>query len=535
LITEPEYIPIQSSNPGVDSTKVGNRPKKIYLSVFVVSLFTFAGLIVSFFTQMVTAALFGAKAGMDAYLAASAVPQYVISVLIGSLGFVFIPVFVDYLSTGHEDEAWQLASSLINLTFLILGTMVALGILFPGAILGLTAPGLPDATHRLAAQIAMITWPAVLATSMITLLTGIYQSQSRFGWPAAVPVIGAIINLGLIIILANRLGIIGLAIATTLGLVLQVVLLLPLALKKGRYRLMLNWRHPALWQVLRLLLPLVLANFVSRSTPLVERFLASGMPEGSISHLGYAFKIFSILIMLISNGITVVIFPRMAVDMAGVGLSSLRRTMSAGLRLMWLAIAPVMTIGIALALSIVSVVFRHGQFKAADAVAVTGLLQIYLLALAPACLGNVTGRGFYVLKDTRTMAVLSSIESVAYVVYTAILARYLGAIGVVLGYVLLFNGSLLWQVLILRHKTGKAGGRTVLSSFTRTGLAALLGGATAWGVMRFTSNIWIQSVLGGVAGLLVYGAGLWIFQSPEIHQIWSTFRLWGKPEPIAVN
>ena len=490
-----------------------------------VTLFTLMGQVVAFATQVVTAALFGAGADMDAFLAASAVPQYVIAVLLGSLGMVFVPVFIDYLATGREDEAWQIASTVINLSLLVLGALVAAGILFPDVILGLTTPGLPDATRRQAAQIAVITWPSVLATGVISLLTGIYQSQSRFGWPAAVPVIGAIVNLGLVLTLANWLGIIGLAIATTLGIVLQVGLLLPLALKKGRYRLMLNWHHPAVWQVLRLLLPLVLASLVAKSTPLLDRFLASRMPEGSISHLGYAFRIFSLLIMLISTGIATVIFPRMAVNMAGSDLSALSRTMSYGLRVMWLAIAPVIAIGIVIALPLVVAVFQRGQFGAVDAAAVARLLQVYLLALAGACMGSITARGFYVLKDTRTIAVWGSIESMAYVFYTALLARFFGAVGVALGYVLLFNGSLLWQIIILRYKTGNVGGGTLLSSFARTGLAALLGGVTAWGVTQSTSNVWIQLVLGCISGLLVYGVVLWVLQSPEIHQVWNVFRL----------
>jgi len=470
---------------------------------------------------------------MDAFFVASVVPQYVITVLVGSLGFVFVPVFVDYLATGREDEAWRIASSVINLTLLVLGVLVALGLLFPDAILGATASGLPKETLRLAAQIAVITWPSVLATGVVSLLTGIYQAQSRFGWPAAVPVIGAFVNLCLVVVLANRFGIIGLAISTTLGVFLQVGLLLPLALKGGRYRLTLNWRDPAVLQVLRLLLPLVLANVVSRSTSLLERFLASGMPEGSISHLGYAFRIFIVLIMLISTGITTVIFPRMAVNVASADLSDLRRTMSAGLRLMWLAIAPMMVIGVVLALPLIVAVFQRGQFDASDSVAVARLLQVYLLALAPACLANIVGRGFYVLRDTRTVAVLSSIESVAYIFYTIALAHLWGVTGIALGYVFLYNGSLAWQALIVRHKAGNVGGQTVISSFTRTGLAALLGGATAWGVMQLTSNVWFQLVLGGVSGLLVYGVGLWFLRSPEIHQGWNAFRLRGKSESLA--
>lgn len=500
--------------------------RKIVKATLLVTLFSLVGQVVAFATQMVTAALFGAGAGMDAFLAASAVPQYVIAVLLGSLGFVFVPVFVDYLATGREDEAWRIASSVINLSLLVLGAMVALGILFPDAILGVTAPGLPDAIHRQAVQIAVITWPSVLATGVVFLLSGIYQSQSRFGWPAAVPVIGAIVNLGLVVALANWLGIIGLAIATTLGIVLQVGLLLPLALKKGSYRLTLDWRHPAVWQVLRLLLPLVLVSLVAKSTLLVDRYLASGMPEGSISHLGYAFRIFIFIILLVSTGITTVIFPRMAFDMAGSDLFGLRRTMSAGLRFMWLAIAPVIALGITLALPMVTAVFKRGHFGAADAVAVAGLLQVYLLALAPACLGNVTGRGFYVLKDTRTFAVLGSIESVAYVFYTIALARVWGVTGIVIGYVILFNGSLAWQVFIVRHKTGRTGGRTVLCSFARTGLAAMLGGVAAWGVTTIFTNVWVQLVLGGTVGLGIYGILLHELGSVEARAMSKSIMDW---------
>ena len=493
--------------------------RKVVRATLIVTGFTIVGQAVGFATQVVTAGLFGAESGMDAFLAASAVPQYVMAALLGSLGFVFVPVFVDYLATGREDEAWQIASSVINLSLLVLGALVALGILFPDAILGLTAPGLPDATHRQAARIALITWPSVLATGLVSLLTGIYQSQSRFGWPAAVPVIGALVNLGLVIALANWLGIIGLALATTLGIVLQVGLLLPLAAKRGRYRLTLNWRHPAVCQVLRLLMPLVLANIVSKSTPVIDRFLASGMPEGSISHLGYGFRIFSVLTMLISTGITTVIFPRMAVNVTTADLSGLRHTMSTGLRFMWLAIAPLMALGISLALALVVGVFQRGQFSAADAVAVAGLLQVYLLALAPACLGNVTGRGFYVLKDTRTLAVWGSIESVAYVLYTVMLARVWGVLGIALGYVVFYNGSLAWQVLILRHKTGSMGGRTVLNSFARTGMAALLGGGTAWVVVQIAPNAWSQLFIGGSLGLVAYAVALLALRSPEAQVI----------------
>src|SRR5690349_20664152 len=181
--------------------------RRIARAVLIITLFTLLGQAVTFVTQVVMAALFGAGKSMDAFLAANAIPQYVIAVLLGSLGVVFIPVFIEYLTTGSQEEAWQIASSVINLTLIGLVVLILFAILSPETILRMAAPGLPKDVRQLAVQIAFITWPSVLATGVISLLTGIYQSQSRFGWPAAVPVIGAILNLLLLVVLAPHLGI----------------------------------------------------------------------------------------------------------------------------------------------------------------------------------------------------------------------------------------------------------------------------------------------------------------------------------------
>jgi len=491
-------------------------------SVLVVTLLTLAGQVLAFATQMMMAAFFGAGAGMDAFLAANAIPQYVIAVVLGSLSVVFVPVFIEYLKTGREDEAWLVASSIINLTLLGLGVLVIAGVLFPEVILGATAPGLIKGVRLQAVQVAVITWPSVLATGVISLLTGIYQSQARFGWPAAVPVIGAFVNLSMIFILTQRFGIIGLAIANTVGILLQAGLLLPLAFKRGCYRLTLNWRHPGVGKVLRLLLPLVIANVVAKSIPVIDRFFASKMEEGSISHLGYAFRIFSVLSVLISTGIATVVFPRMATNVASTEISNLRRTISGSMRVMWLAIAPVMAISRALALPLIMVLFRRGQFSLDDAIVVSGLMQIYLLALPAACLATVTGRSFYELKDTRTVAILGSLESLAYVLYAWVLSQRFGVMGVAFAFVLYFNISLLWQALVMRYKVGQVGGRTVINSFVRTGLAAILGGAAAWSVTVLMPNVWLQLVLGAVSGLSVYFLGLWFLQTSEIDLMWKS-------------
>ena len=519
-------------NRVLDSTfTTSGSLKRLIRPTIIITLLTLAGQGVGFVTQMAIAASFGARADMDAFLAANTLPQYITAVFLTPLSVVFIPVFIDYMTTGREAEAWQVASRVISLFMLVLGGIAAIGMFFASNLLRLTTPGLSPSSLQLASLLAIINWPTIVVTGLASLLAGIYQAQGRFSWPAIATVLGALLNLSLVVFLARSFGVIGLAIAAATNICLQSILLLPVLFRRAQYRFTLNLDHSGVRQVLSLIWPLILSNLLICGTPIIDRYLASGLEEGTISHLGYAFKLYGVLAILISTGLTKVLFPRMAINIVKSGLLSMRHTVSQGLRFMWLIITPVICVGTVLALPLVTILFQRGQFNNADTRAVAGLFQIYLLALAGACLGNITTGGLYVLKETRIVAIIASLETLGYILYTPLLTRLLGAPGVALSYVIYFSPGLVWSTILIRYKTGNTGGRTVLVSFLRTGLAALLGGAAAWGMMRSTSNVWIQLVFGGVSGLLVYATGLWILKSSEIRQLWNTFRQMGKAKP----
>lgn len=490
--------------------------KGAFRSAFIITLFTLAGQLVLFVSQIISAAIFGAGSDMDAFLAANTLPQYIITVLLGSLGFVFIPVFIDYKVKGKEDQAYGLAVRLFNTCILVLGIITILGIIFAEPLLQLTAPGLSPHSKEIAVRVAIITWPTILATGAFGLLSSIYQAEKRFNWQAGVPLIGAVVNLTLLLLLARWLGVIGLAIAASSSIIIQVFLLLKILIVPGRYKFALNWKDPGLVQVFRLALPLITVAFLTKFTPIIDRFLASGLKEGSISHLNYAFKIASVAAALISMGGATVIFPKMSLDVSNNDLNELRRTMSFGLRIMWLIIAPIVTIGFSLALPMIIVLLKHGEFTYDDSVIVSDILKIYLIALISMCLGSITGKGFYALKDTKTIAVFGIIESFAYAIYTIYLAQWLGVIGIAIGYAIYFNVSLIWQLLILNNRTGKKGDYLIVKSFSKTIFAALAGGAFSYLITVFISMPMIQLIAGGIIGLVVYLTALLLIGSEEL-------------------
>ena len=498
----------------------GKQSGRMLQSTIIVTIFLVVGQGIGFITQVVIASAFGARADMDAFLAAVTLPQYIIAVLLNSLNFAFIPIAINYLAKGREEEARQLTSTVVNLSFLVLGIIAVGGIVFAEPLLRLTTPGLTPASLHLASKVAMITWPTIVATGLISLLTALYQARNYFSWPAAVPVIGGLINLGLVLWLAASWGVTGLALAATCSAVVQVVLLFFTGVGRSHYRLYFNWRHPGVREVIRLALPLIVSGLLVRWTPVMDRYLASNLPEGSISHLGYAFKLISVLAPLVSTGFSVVIFPKMALEACEANLANLKDTISQSLRLIWLVVAPVIVLGGVLAGPLVTLVFMRGKFTAGDALAVAGLLQVYLLSMVGSCLGSITGRSFYALKDTRTISIMGIVEALAYVVYTPFLAHRFGALGIAWGFVIYYNLSVFWQVFLIRYKTGKTGGRTVIKSFARTILAAVAAGAVTWGFLFLISGLPQKIMIGGSLGLAVYLVLLYAIGSPELRIIW---------------
>jgi putative peptidoglycan lipid II flippase len=489
--------------------------------------------LIGFATQSIAAALFGAGAEMDAYLAANTLPNYLYAVLLSALSVVVVPVLIATYAKNRE-ETWLIASSLLNLFALSLGVLALLGVLFARQWLIWTAPGLPEETLNLATRIAEISWFSVITMCLTRLLVAIHHSQYSFEWPAMISVIGGVAILLLTVGVKPVWGIQGWAVATLVGGVLQIVLLLPIIVRKGRYTFQFGLNVSGVGETLGLMAPLVFGNMINRTPLLVDRFVASGLGVGSIAYLGYANKTVTVLSTLLTTGIATTAFPVMAEDAANQNMIGLRRTMSLSIRVIWVAVAPVVTMMTALSLPLVTLLFRRGEFSSADAMALATVLPWYLLAMIGMSLGDIVSRGFYALKDTRTLAILGVVEAVAYAICAGFLGRMFGYVGIGVAAFLDFNLSLLAISLIMRYKTG-GGGMGVVQSLIRTGCVAICGGMVAFGVMLLLGQENLLSLpLGSIAGAAIYallmnklGAEEWTILVSFMLGTWS--KLKGRP------
>jgi len=501
-------------------------------NVLFITVFSVLSPFITFLTQVIIASYFGATVLMDAFLAGVTLPMYVVAVVLGSAVSVFIPLFVGKLAVDQEKAAWQLATSVLSFTLLSTSALALGGIIFAEPLLRMTTPGLAGEAMRVAVSVARITWLSVPAFALTAFLTGIYQSRGRFVWSSAVPVIGTLLNLALLPFLIPFAGISGVAASATISMVLQLLLLLPVL--KGRFSGFSTVLFDSgLMEMARLTYPMVLLGILTKCTPIVERHLASGMGQGSISHLGYAFRLMTTSAFLISTGITTVAFPRMALQSALTNVKGLWQTISGSFRMMFLVVAPTITLGAALALPLVSALFERGKFTASDSLAVSGLLRIYLLALVATTLGNISCRAFYAIKDTRTLSIFGTVETLAYVVYTSILASRFGVQGIAWGYAMYFGIAICWHFAILKYRFGR-GDTGIYRAFGLSTACAIAAGLAAWFVKGLLPGAWLQLGGGIAAGALVYIAALKLLKSEDL-ELFLKYTLRRRPSPAEAD
>src|ERR1700741_4769115 len=84
----------------------------------------------------------GASRQADLYFASFTLPDFLNYLLAaGALSIVFIPIFVEYVERGQNDNAWRALSDIANFISVIGGLAIMLLMIFARPLAGLVAPG----------------------------------------------------------------------------------------------------------------------------------------------------------------------------------------------------------------------------------------------------------------------------------------------------------------------------------------------------------------------------------------------------------
>lgn len=490
--------------------------KHLLRPTLILTICTFLGQFISFFVNVIAAKLFGASAEMDAYLAAQTLPNYISIVLLGGLSYVFIPMFVEYKTLKKEDKAWSIANSII-IVYVILLTLIALvGVLWAKPILKLMVPGLSGEALTLATNLSIFIWPTTIFNGLLAILTSLYHAYEQFIYQAVATVVSGCLYILILLIFSNQQnGIYTLSIGLLLSSVINVFLLIKVLGKQKK--ISFAFRDKAVYTILQLQLPLILAAAFSNATKIVERYFASELSLGAISYLSYADKVRIAVAAILGGGIGFTIFPQLAKNFSDNNIQGLKKNISMGLKLTCLVVVPVILFGAVLSTPIIRLMFQRGNFGEVDTYNVAKILPWFLLSILGATLGNITSRTFYVLKETRIIAGIGVLQVLFYIIYMPVLCNYMGNEGMALAVTLLWNTSFFLQFIILDIRYKMIERNEVLLSLCKIIGASLIPAVILKFLIPFSTLSDISTILfGGSIGAICYFVLLHVFKLKEL-------------------
>jgi putative peptidoglycan lipid II flippase len=563
----PELLTESSAAEKIDAEKPVTRQTSVAKSAGIVSIAVMFSRVLGLVREIIFARFFGAGFLYDAYLVAFRIPNILRDLFAeGALSAAFVKVFTDYQINKSEQEAWKLASLVLNALAVVLSVITIIGILFSRQFIALIAKDFSPEQAALAVTLTQIMFPFILLVALAAVAMGVLNTKGIFGIPASASTVFNVVSIlvGLAIAywlsggswtmpkdpkampeLPAQWAIIGMAIGTLIGGAAQFVMQLPSLFRVGfRFTSALSFTDEGVKRVMHLMTPAILGTSAVQINVLVNTFFVTGI-VGGVSWLGFAFRLMQFPIGLFGVAIGTASVPVLS-RMASEGkFDEFRSTLSSSLKLVFLLTLPSACGLIVLGEPIIRLIYERGAFTAASTPMTAYALAGYSIGLTGYAAIKVLSPAFYALNDAKTPMIIAvcsiAVNALASYFFRNWLSNYgvspeypsgYGHVGVALATSSVALVNFFALALVMRKRISRIDGKDIIQSFLRIAAASALMSLVCYlsyrfllnqfGVTGFSTKLieaFVPIILGGITFVLAAK----ILRVSEINQLSNTF------------
>lgn len=472
-----------------------------------------------------------------AFAAATRIPNVLQNLLgEGVLSASFIPVYAGLRAKKEDEEARKVAGAVFGLLSLLVGLMVALGVLAAPLLVDVIAPGYEGASRELTIKLVRLIFPGTGVLVLSAWCLGILNSHKKFFLSYAAPVVwnGCIIT-ALLLAHGSSQETIALwaAWGTVIGSVAQFVVQLPNVLTLlGGFSPKPSTSLLSVRQVVTNFLPALLARGVVQISSWVDMAYASLISERAVAALSYSQTIALLPVSLFGMAISAAELPEMSADATkskDERTAAIRERLTAGLERMAFFVVPSAVAFLFLGDLIAAALLESGKFTAADSRFTWYLLIGSAVALSAQTSGRLYSSAFYALKDTKRPLKFAAIRVTLGIAlgYYAVqilpgqlgLPEHLGAV-----FITITTGVTAWLEMSLLRRSLKVELGELPS--TRAQLAKVWPAALIAGGLTLTAKYFLAAHFGVVeAASTEWGGG--ILAPPQLPRIPMSLGLLG--------
>lgn len=504
-----------------------NKQRSISIAAALISVSYLLSRLLGLVRDRLLASNFGLSAQTDAYSAAFRIPDLLFTLLVsGALAVSFIPVFVGYLERKKIDEAWDIASTILN--FIILTTLGfgLVAMIWTGPLVHLIAPGFDSERFQLTVNLTRIMLVTPLLFGISSVLGAIQQSFQRFLLFALASVF---YNVGIIIgimFLAPMFStpIYGVALGVVTGTALQTLMQwFGLRGLDFRYRFSLNLRQPAVGRIIKLMIPRSLDLGLEQINVIIVTAIGSQLAAGSLTSFYFANNLSNVPLGLFGGAIATAVFPSLIRAAKSKDPERLPQSIQQSIKFVLFLVVPAAAVAVVMRGYIVRLLLGFGDQATAD---VLGWLAGVIVAQS---VFYVVARVFYALEDTRTPLFTSLMTLALNIFFSYWLAGEYGVPGLAMAISLVTSIELLFLLYMLKRKIGDFGLRTIALQASKVLVAASLMTVAMYAMITAVFPLYRDErgwrVLGPkfllvcTAGAVVYFIVCWILRVDETRLI----------------
>ncbi len=418
------------------ATFVENTPPRSFAGVVGASVRLFplvvASRLINLAKFVVIARAFGASASMDAFWIAWNIPGGLGGLAEGACEHAFV-VIGSRAETHKPGSAWSLLARFLFLSFLAFSLLTVFYLATANAIIEWMAPGFSPESRRGAAHLTRLLSPILFLSPVFGLLTGFHYLHRRYSTRTLAPAAASLAIILIVVLAASSWGIPTLGCAYTVSLLLQIVIVVPLfqRLRRARTKPLYSFSYYG-QEMLGLMTPMLFVTAATNTNLIVDRFVASSLGTGAISHLDYATKIGTLFYDLAVGGLLVTFYPFMAEQVISLSRTDVARQMGKALRATALLIVPSIGFAAFLRFPLLRLLLERGAYTHADTLATAQAFLAYAPGFVFLALTMVLVRGFYSCNDALTPMLLFCMSILPNWLLDIAFARHLGFVGIAL-------------------------------------------------------------------------------------------------------
>ena len=459
---------------------------------------------------------FPSKTSADPFYLAFRIPNFLRDMFgEGILSKAFITTFLATEAEDGEEAAWNLTNRIFNLTFLVLMGIIALGIIFAPIIVDVLARdnfdrNLDTIEHfgfdnkiELTIYLTQLMFPYLLFVSFAATAMGLLNSKGKFGIPACA---SAFFNVSSLTIgiggyylcpLIEIHPITGMAIGVIVGGIAQFLIQVPSMYGVGfRYRPLLSLRDPRVLQVAHLIGPAVLGVAAVQVNLLTNTFFITS-DSGWLTWMSRAYRVMHLPIGIFGVAISTVALPQLARLVTAGETENFRNAFSYALRLMLVLTIPAGIGLMVLSEPICRLLYEWGVTVEEDTIGTAGLLFVYAFGLCGFSTLKIVTDGFYAYRDIHAPVIVSICAVVLNICLNYLFiyrGLFLDPRAVVFSTVLTVTLNCAVLLLLLRHKVGRLGLRSLIPLTLKILTASVVMGFICWLTNGVIEEDWLGTV-----------------------------------------